>query len=55
MLANIKPGEPARIPGAITTPYLLELIEAKRRGQPLEPVMTRIITTIARHHSLASL
>ena len=43
MLANIKPGKPARIPGAIATPYVLELMEAKRRDQPLEPVMTRIM------------
>ena len=43
MLANIKPGKPARIAGAITTPYVLELIEAKRRNEPLEPIMSRIM------------
>jgi LuxR family transcriptional regulator, quorum-sensing system regulator LasR len=43
MLANIKPGKPARIPGAVTTPYVLELIEAKRRDAPLEPLMSRIM------------
>jgi DNA-binding CsgD family transcriptional regulator len=43
MLANIKPGKPARLAGAITTPYISALIEAKRRGAPLEPVMTRIM------------
>jgi DNA-binding CsgD family transcriptional regulator len=43
MLANIKPGKPARLAGAITTPYISALIEAKRRGAPLEPVMTKIM------------
>jgi DNA-binding CsgD family transcriptional regulator len=43
MLANIKPGKPARPIGAVTTPALIALIDAKRRGQPLEPVMTKIM------------
>ena len=46
MLANIKPGKPARLVGAVTTPALMALIEAKRRGQPLEPVMTKIMQAI---------
>jgi hypothetical protein len=32
MLANIKPGKPARLAGAITTPYIEVLIEAKRHS-----------------------
>jgi DNA-binding CsgD family transcriptional regulator len=43
MLANIKPGKPARLTGAITTPYISALIEAKRRNDPLEPVMTKVM------------
>jgi hypothetical protein len=31
MLANIKPGKPARLVGAVTTPALMALIAAKRR------------------------
>ena len=43
MLANIKPGKPARIAGVPTTPHLVALIDAQRRGQALEPVMMRIM------------
>jgi DNA-binding CsgD family transcriptional regulator len=43
MLAKIKPGTPQRLVGAITTPYLVELIKAKRRGEPLEPIMTKVM------------
>jgi hypothetical protein len=38
MLANIKPGKPARLAGAVTTPALLALIEARNRRRPVEPV-----------------
>jgi hypothetical protein len=43
MLANIKPGKPARLAGAVTTPALLALIEAKNRRRPVEPVMTQVM------------
>jgi hypothetical protein len=33
MLANIKPGKPARLVGAITTPSIIALIDAKRRNE----------------------
>jgi DNA-binding CsgD family transcriptional regulator len=46
MHSNIKPGKPARLSGAITTPALIALITAKRRGQALEPVMTKIMQEI---------
>ena len=46
MLANIKPGKPARLVGAVTTPALMALIEAKRRGLPLEPLMAKIMQSI---------
>lgn len=46
MLANIKPGKPARLVGAVTTPALIALIEAKRRGLPLEPLMAKIMRSI---------
>jgi len=46
MLANIKPGKPARLTGAITTPYISALIEAKRRNDPLEPVMTKVMNEL---------
>jgi DNA-binding CsgD family transcriptional regulator len=46
MLANIKPGKPARLVGAVTTPALMALIAAKRRGESLEPVMTEVMKTI---------
>ena len=52
MLANIKPGKPARLTGAITTPYISALIEAKRRcGEPTEdlsfPKFHRLIASKA--------
>jgi DNA-binding CsgD family transcriptional regulator len=43
MLTKIKPGKPARLVGAITTPYLAALIDAKRRNQPLEPIMLKVM------------
>jgi hypothetical protein len=46
MLANIKPGKPARPVSAIATPALMALIEAKRRGPPLEGVMPKIMQAI---------
>jgi len=46
MLANIKPGKPARLVGAVTTPALMALISAKRRNQPLEPVMVNVMQQI---------
>ena len=46
MLANIKPGKPARLVGAVTTPSLIALIEAKKRNQPLEPVMTQVMQAL---------
>ena len=46
MLANIKPGKPARLVGAVTTPALMALIAAKKRDQPLEPVMANVMQQI---------
>lgn len=46
MLANIKPGKPARLIDAVTTPALMALIEAKRRGLPLEPLTAKIMRSI---------
>lgn len=43
MLARIKPGKPQPLAGAITTPHLVELIRAKRRGEPLEPIMIKVM------------
>jgi len=46
MLANIKPGKPARLVGAVTTPALMALIQAKMRGKSLEPIMTTVMNQL---------
>jgi DNA-binding CsgD family transcriptional regulator len=46
MLANIQPGKSARVPGAVVSPHLTELIRAKRRNQPLEPVMIKVMARL---------
>lgn len=46
MLANIKPGKPARLIGAVTTPALMALIEAKMRGKSLEPIMATVMNQL---------
>src|SRR5690349_686905 len=43
MYGKLKPGKLARVPRAITTPRFAMLIEAKRRNEPLEPVVLRIM------------
>jgi DNA-binding CsgD family transcriptional regulator len=43
MYGILKPGKAARITGAAPPPLLAELIDAKRRNEPLEPVMRRIM------------
>jgi hypothetical protein len=43
MYGILKPGKAARIIGAAPPPLLAELIDAKRRNEPLEPVMRRIM------------
>src|SRR5690348_13184982 len=46
MLANIKPGKPARLIGAVTTPALMALIQAKTRGKTLEPIMAAVMSQL---------
>jgi DNA-binding CsgD family transcriptional regulator len=46
MLTKIKPGKPARLNGAVTTPALMALMTAKNRNQPLEPVMAHVMKQI---------
>lgn len=46
MYVKLKPGKVARVPGAITTPRIALLVEAKRRNEPLEPLMIQIMNDL---------
>ncbi|HEY1329228.1 MAG TPA: LuxR family transcriptional regulator [Casimicrobiaceae bacterium] len=46
MYGKLKPGRIAHVPGTITTPHIALLIEAKRRNEPLEPVVLRVMNKL---------